>query len=203
MFGEAVALAVLRRSRDHVLTQLAHQPCKMRAPAHIHATVRTGFSVRTCMTSRRGWLAALRSESGVNDVPLSSNEVGVVGSKSAVKARREVCTPTREVYRANGKNVSGSSETADCPCADTLLAAEAFALRVGIEVGVESGRDHTSNCGGQDEVASRVGVTRAIRSVRRASSDASTLFSLTSTTVPHSCSAIASLLYFSRNSRMY
>ena len=42
-------------SLAHLSIQVAHQPCNTIAPAHIHATVRTGSSVRACMMSRSGF----------------------------------------------------------------------------------------------------------------------------------------------------
>lgn len=70
----------------------------------IQARVRKGFSVRFRRTSRP---SVLFVKSHRAKIPPTD---GVVpGSRSAVKARSEVCTPTTEVYRAKGK-YAGSDE---------------------------------------------------------------------------------------------
>ena len=89
----------------------------MKVPAHSQAAVRSGFSVRVGSPDERdtdelGVLSGNDCEKNVRDV---------LGRKSAVKASRLVCTPTIEVYLANGKNgtsweveeVAGSLEGVD------------------------------------------------------------------------------------------
>lgn len=74
-----------RPSIDHFRSQLAHQLWTRRAPAHIHPTVRTGFSVSSSAMSRDDLCSpAVESPHGAKE------ERDVPGNIRAQNARRDV-----------------------------------------------------------------------------------------------------------------
>ena len=75
--------------------------------------------------SRRGFFSELESHCE------TMKESDVAGRKTVVNARREVWTPTILVYRAKGKNGTGSDCVEDTACA-LAVAFAPLALREGI-----------------------------------------------------------------------
>ncbi len=145
----------LRCSCSHFLTQPAHHPCKRSVPAQIHATVRTGSSVSTWTTARRGLSPVCRPAR-----PFDSSAVGVVGSSRVLNAMRDVCTPTMEVYRAKGKNGTAACGVSGCLAAGAVAAACAFDFRAGIVQRAQAGRWYTGGVGGRRQSTAATDATR-------------------------------------------
>lgn len=121
-------------SRAHFLIQSAHQLCSKMAPAHIQATVRVGFSVSAWIMSRCG----LAPELEMFHCAKIFKDGDDAGRMSVLNARRDVCTPTMDVYRAKG-NDPADSVVGSAACARTLSAR--LPLRVGIVTWGANDRD--------------------------------------------------------------
>lgn len=85
-------------SKSHSRTQPAHHHWRTKQPRHIQTTVRPGDSVSIVIASRLFFAAC---------AGLERSAKALRGRNTAVNARRLQCTPTRDVYRAYGKNVFG------------------------------------------------------------------------------------------------